>query len=188
VVRAWLALETGSTRPPVPGGTLPGFAPARDEVEAIYCLADGEHRDALARFECTAAGWRAGSDRRGVLRCGWGAALAADRAGLADAIDRLHASWMDATRHGCAPIAARARAALRTHGVRTEPFPAVAEAPLSAAETQTLRLVAAGFTTPQVAAMLGIQAATIGDHLQSAIQRLGLQHRMEAVRWMADRP
>jgi DNA-binding CsgD family transcriptional regulator len=85
-------------------------------------------------------------------------------------------------------VAARAGRAIRQRRVHTTPFPVTAWPPLSAPETQVLRLVAAGFTTEEAATVRGVHSSTVGDHLHAAIARLRLRHRAEAVRWIAAQP
>jgi DNA-binding CsgD family transcriptional regulator len=188
VIAAWCALEAGEEISAGPVATLPGFAAAIIEVQALHLLAQGEDRAATEQLDHAAEQWQTGSDRRGVLRCRWGAALAADHAGAADAIDRLEACWSESTRLGSAPIATRAARALRSHGVHKPPFPTTAAAPLSGPQTQTLRLLATGFTTQQVATLLGLQTGTVDDHLHQSQDRLGLRTRAAALRWVGDHP
>jgi DNA-binding CsgD family transcriptional regulator len=188
VINSWRAYEAGSSLPEPPLVALPGFVPAATEAAALHHLSLGEHPEAVAAFDAAAAAWWTGSDRRAAIRCRWGAALAADLSGAPDALDRMQRCWRDAVDHGSAPVAARAGRALRQRRVHTTPFPAPALAPLSASESQVLRLVAAGFTTEEVSTALGVHCSTVGDHLHAAVARLGLRHRAEAVRWITAQP
>jgi DNA-binding CsgD family transcriptional regulator len=187
VADAWRCLEAGAEPPAAPAVALPGFATAIAEVQAIRSLAAGASPEVVDLFVVAADRWKTGSDRRGTLRCQWGAALAAARIRAPDALDRLSRCWQEATSRGSAPIATRASRALRQRGVHMPPFPASSEPPLSAPETQVLRLVAAGLPTEEVAAVLGLQSCTVDDHLHRALDRLHLRHRAEAVCWIAGR-
>jgi DNA-binding CsgD family transcriptional regulator len=188
VASAWCAFEAGLPLPEPPPVGLPGFVPAIAEVLALHRLAAGEADAVVGAFDAAAASWSSGSDRRGTLRCEWGAALAADRAVAPDALQRLQRCWEHATDCRAAPVAARAALGLRRHGVHTRPFPAAAAPPLSGPETQVLRLMAAGFCAAEVATVLGVRTGTVGDHLHAAVAHLRLRNRAEALRWIVGQP
>jgi DNA-binding CsgD family transcriptional regulator len=188
VASAWCALEAGTPLPPPPLVGLPGFVPAVAETRALRRLAAGEAAEVVDAFDEAATSWASGSDRRGTLRCEWGAAVAADRAGAPDAVERLQRCWQHAIDGGTAPVAARAALQLRKHGVHTKPFPAAARAPLSGPETQVLRLMAAGCSATEIATVLGVRTGTVGDHLHAAIAHLRLRNRAEAMAWIVGQP
>ena len=188
VASTWAAVEAGTELPEPPVVSLPGFAPAVAETRALHRLAAGETAEVVCAFDEAAASWWSGTDRRGALRCAWGAAHAADRASADDALERLEHCWQLATDHGSAPIAARAALALRRHGVQKRPFPSAASPPLSGPETQVVRLMAAGFTAGEVATVLGVRTGTVGDHLHAAIGHLRVRGRAEAMSWIAGQP
>ena len=73
---------------------------------------------------------------------------------------------------------------LRARGVRVvrrhdEPS-AVGAGGLSERETEVLRLVAAGFTNPQIAATLYISRKTAEHHVSNILMKLGVASRSEA--------
>lgn len=187
VAATWAAFEAGRPLPDPPRLGLPGLAPAVAEVLAIHQLAQGATAAAVEAFDEIAARWLRGTDRRGALRCAWGAALAADGASAPDALERMRQCWRLATDHRYAPVATRAALALRRRGIQTRPFPTPACAPLSSPQTQVLRLVAAGFTFDEVAKVLGVETGTVSDHLSASIDRLHMSSRAEAVRWIVSR-
>jgi DNA-binding CsgD family transcriptional regulator len=52
-------------------------------------------------------------------------------------------------------------------------------------ELEVLRLIADGYSTPGVAALLGISRITVHNHVQRALKALGAHNRREAVREVA---
>jgi DNA-binding NarL/FixJ family response regulator len=86
---------------------------------------------------------------------------------------------------GAAPAAERVAGELRTRGVRvtrrTVPAPRPAgPSGLSDREVEVLRLVAAGFTNPQIAAALYISRKTAEHHVSNILTKLGVATRTEA--------
>ena len=186
VCDAWRRFEAGDPLPPAPIVFLPGFAAATQEVQSLHELVDGDLAAAMAGFDAAAVAWWDGSDRRASLRCEWGAALSAHLGQTADSDDRLLRCHARATQHGCNPVASRARRLLRERGVRLPAPLTPAVRPLTPAETLVLRMLASGFTSDQAATTMGIELETVGDHLQSAMRRLAVTSRAEAVRWIGD--
>jgi DNA-binding CsgD family transcriptional regulator len=54
--------------------------------------------------------------------------------------------------------------------------------PLTPRELEVLALVAAGNSTPDIAALLGIAPGTIKTHLTSVYRKTGAQNRVQAAR------
>ena len=54
---------------------------------------------------------------------------------------------------------------------------------LTAREQEVLRLLADGFSQPQIAALLFISSKTVATHIQRILEKLGLHSRAEAVAW-----
>jgi DNA-binding CsgD family transcriptional regulator/tetratricopeptide (TPR) repeat protein len=88
-------------------------------------------------------------------------------------------------RLGATPAAERVADELRARGVRvsrsasTGPRP-TGPAGLSEREVEVLRLVAAGFTNPQIAATLYISRKTAEHHVSNILAKLGVASRTEA--------
>ena len=88
-------------------------------------------------------------------------------------------------RLGAAPAADRVARELRARGVRVSRSIALAPGParpggLSEREVEVLRLVAAGFTNPQIAASLYISRKTAEHHVSNILTKLGVATRTEA--------
>jgi len=126
---------------------------------------DGDWAGAAARWEAAGAPYaRAlallGADRAEPLR---------EAIGLLDAL-------------GAVPVAARARARLRALGgaaVPRGPRPSTRRNPanLSARQLEVARLVAEGFTNPQIARRLVLSDRTVEHHVAGAMQKLGVSSR-----------
>jgi DNA-binding NarL/FixJ family response regulator len=85
------------------------------------------------------------------------------------------------------PAAARVAAQLRARGVRVahagvnrDDGARASPQGLSNRETEVLRLVAAGFTNPQIAAALYISRKTAEHHVSNILTKLGVGSRTEA--------
>ena len=130
---------------------------------------DGDHLGAAAGF------------RR--MGCPYEAASA-----LADAGDTpsLREALTTFERLGAVPMAEAVAARLRSRGVRAvarrQPAGAAAShsGGLSARESEVLKLVAAGFTNPQIAAALYISRKTAEHHVSSILVKLSVASRTEA--------
>ncbi len=96
----------------------------------------------------------------------------------------LRAALATFDRLGAAPAAERVAAELRARGVRpartTPQAAATRPAGLSEREVEVLRLVAAGFTNPQIAATLYISRKTAEHHVSHILTKLGVASRTEA--------
>jgi DNA-binding CsgD family transcriptional regulator/tetratricopeptide (TPR) repeat protein len=131
----------------------------------------GDHRAAAAGF--------------GELGCPYEAASAL--AGSGDTAD-LRAALGAFQCLGATPAADRVADELRSRGVRPPAArprrPPVADkdnpAGLTPREVEVLRLVAAGFTNPQIAAALYISRKTAEHHVSNILTRLGVATRAEA--------
>jgi DNA-binding NarL/FixJ family response regulator len=79
-------------------------------------------------------------------------------------------------------MATRVTDALRERGVRVGRRRSVAVGPagLSEREVEVLKLVAAGFTNPQVASTLFISRKTAEHHVSNILAKLGVTSRTEA--------
>jgi len=62
----------------------------------------------------------------------------------------------------------------------------VGASPLTAKETEVLQSAASGGTTAQIAATLFLTEGTVRNHISSAIGKIGVTNRVEAVRAAAD--
>jgi DNA-binding CsgD family transcriptional regulator/tetratricopeptide (TPR) repeat protein len=88
-------------------------------------------------------------------------------------------------RLGAGPAAERVTRELRARGVRVSRNAATAPRPagpagLSEREAEVLRLVAAGFTNPQIATSLYISRKTAEHHVSNILTKLGVASRTEA--------
>ncbi|WP_375479959.1 LuxR C-terminal-related transcriptional regulator [uncultured Jatrophihabitans sp.] len=139
---------------------------------------DGAHAAELLR---EAARLWAPYHRRGELRCLWGAAEAARRAGSEDAVRLLEAVEARARQHGMAPLLGRVHRSLRAAGERRS-APRVRDAgdALTGRQRELLQLVGAGLTNAQIASRLGISRHTVVTQLSSASAKLGAVSRAQA--------
>lgn len=100
-------------------------------------------------------------------------------------------------RRGAAFLVYRLRRDLRrrqdrrrpSHPAETSPSPSVARAPspLTPRELDVLRLLATGTSTVAIAQRLAIRPATVRNHVQRLLDRLGAHSRLEAVARARDR-
>jgi DNA-binding CsgD family transcriptional regulator len=135
------------------------------------------------------ASWNRGEPLRAAagfvsLGCPYEAASAQASSGDTASL-RLAMATFD--RLGAAPAAQRVAAELRTRGVRvarrSDRGGAAAEPSrggLSEREVEMLRLVAAGFTNPQIATTLYISRKTAEHHVSNILVKLGVASRVEA--------
>jgi DNA-binding NarL/FixJ family response regulator len=99
-------------------------------------------------------------------------------AGLTGSLDCLLAAEEVAAEVGLATLLARVRWALEAHGVtRPDPPPPAEPSP---PEREVLTLVAAGLSTPRIAARLGLTRPEIEARVRSAMAKLGARTRIEA--------
>jgi DNA-binding CsgD family transcriptional regulator/tetratricopeptide (TPR) repeat protein len=190
VARGWSLLDLGRRQHPVRSCSLWQIgAGARPELDA---LALGIEPAAAARAQQLfdeAADLHGGQLLRWELRCRWGAAEAAGRAGDAvGARRRLLALEERLDERGMVSLLGRVRRSLRRVGVpRTEPR-RTASGAVSAREREVLELVAAGQSTAEIALRLGLSPATVESQVRSAMTKLGAKTRLQAaVRAAAER-
>jgi DNA-binding CsgD family transcriptional regulator/tetratricopeptide (TPR) repeat protein len=126
---------------------------------------DGDHLGAAADF------------RR--MGCPYEAASALVDAGDTPSLREALATF---TRLGAAPMVESAASRLRARGARVPSSRALDgdTAGLSPREHEVLKLVAAGFTNPQIAASLYISRKTAEHHVSSILVKLGVGSRTEA--------
>ena len=150
-----------------------------DVVVLDFTLPDGETPEAVARFKAASPGSRivvvsAVSDYNAVVRtleAGADGFLLKDQpmSDLVDAVRTVHAGGR-----------ALAPQLVSTLVTRLSRSPAHTKH-LSARETEVLGMLAAGQSTLELAANLGVSVHTVRNHVQSAIRRLGAHSKLEAV-------
>ena len=108
-----------------------------------------------------------------------------------DAIEQLEAAYARYVRAGAHYDTARARAALRTLGVRKRQpgaaRPAEGWESLTYSERAVVALVAHGATNREAASELFVSPDTINTHLRHAFAKLGIRSRVELARLAAER-
>jgi DNA-binding NarL/FixJ family response regulator len=97
---------------------------------------------------------------------------------------------LEAARAVCAPLDAvptLARIDALAARFAGEGPPASVPGGLSAREVEVLRLVSAGLTDVQVARQLSLSPRTVGQHLRSVYNKLGVDNRAAATRFAVER-
>ena len=126
--------------------------------------ANGQHMLAVASFRS--------------MGCPYEAAMVESDVG--DAVSLLGA-FATASRLGAVPLARMLQLRLADRGeVRTVVEPEPEPTTLTAREVDVLRLVAVGFTNPQIGAALFISRKTAEHHVSSILMKLGLTSRSQA--------
>lgn len=161
---AYVVDHDDAGEPTLPALAMPTWWPALHELEGLRLVRSGEHRAGAAELRRAAEQLEALAMPRWAVRAGVAAIEA-------DPTDR----GAPARRRHLVDLARRAGlvGTLRRLGV-----PVHAE--LTAAEEAVLRRVADGATTRDVAAALGVSAATVDQHIESARRKLGAATRLEA--------
>lgn len=126
---------------------------------------------------------------RCTLRCRWAAGVAATRAGdRAGAIALLEEVDTELDRAGMASLRPRVQAALRVaKGAASAQRTASVESttasdlPISPREREVLEHVRSGLTSRETALRLGLSTETVNSHVRSAMRKLGVRTRAEAV-------
>ena len=152
--------------PFLPRVSMPAWWPSLHELEGLRLLQHGDASGAAAELQRAADHWEAMHVDRWAVRAGMLAADAAAAAGDRTAPARRR-RYVDLARTtGLAGT-------LRRLGYAVHPQ-------LTPTEEAVLREVAAGATTRQVAERLGMAAATVDQHVESARRKLGASTRVEA--------
>jgi DNA-binding CsgD family transcriptional regulator/tetratricopeptide (TPR) repeat protein len=118
-------------------------------------------------------------------------AVLASRGDRARAIDALNAAHAGAKRLGAEPLRREIEGLARRARIELsgEPLPATPPAPaerglpslgLTSRELEVLRLLAAGYTNPQIGEALYISRKTASHHVSSVLTKLGVTSRVEA--------
>lgn len=179
----WMALEqaTVPAHPPPRGDAadLAGFMLVEHATRTLLEQSDGARARAL--FLDAAAAFEGLSVRDG-LRARWGAGEAARHSGdLSTARALLAELEADLADRGHAPLLARTRRSLRQAGLRSTAARGPRRGALTAREDEVLGLVAAGWTSAEIAARLAVSPATVESHVRSARRKLGSRTRATAV-------
>jgi DNA-binding CsgD family transcriptional regulator len=181
VTRAWARFDLGLDPGPAPGEVdRPMIRAVAPEVDGVRLLHRGEHRAAVERFDAAAGIW-AQYDRRGELRCAWGAGEALRLAGdLQAAVARLEAVEQRAAAAGMKPLLARVHRSLRAAGQPRSAARTDGGGGLTGREREVLDLVAEGLTNGEIAARLGVSTLTVIAQIRSASAKLGAVNRGQA--------
>jgi DNA-binding CsgD family transcriptional regulator len=168
------------------------------EIDALFrtCRAEYARAEGSASAEAwlaAAAAWATLGEPYPDAYCRFHAAEAAlaERKPKAEAAAFLISAHATATQLGAAPllqavesVARRARLALAPptppSPQRSNDGPAVKPFGLTAREIQVLRLVARGYTNPQIAEHLFISRKTAGAHVSNILAKLDVARRVEA--------
>jgi DNA-binding CsgD family transcriptional regulator len=170
------------------GAVVPRLALARGQaLTALGRLDEAEAELAPARVLTEARGarglcWQLTAELATVYaRQGRGDEAAQMRTAALVLIEEMTATLADeATRAG---FLARANEQLAVEAPTPAPVAITPIAGLSPREMEVLQLVARGLTDAQVAEQLFISPRTVGGHLQSIYNKLGLSSRVEATRF-----
>jgi DNA-binding CsgD family transcriptional regulator len=149
---------------------LPAVWAGLHELEGVRLWRNGDSRGALDELDRAARAWLDVDCPRWSIRAQGLAAVLARKARHTDATARWKKANDFANQHGLAHHLRRWRL--------TDPG-------LSAREVEVLQLVAAGKTSAQIAAALGISPGTVDDHISSARRKLLVSTRREAAQKVA---
>jgi DNA-binding CsgD family transcriptional regulator len=150
----------------LPSVVLPNLWAGLHDIAGLEAWQAGDTATALAELDRAAAGWQAVSSSHFAVRSAAAAAMLAQRSGRRDAATR-RAHAIDLARRG-------------GHGGILEKLGAARTDGLTPREESVMLLVAGGRTTGEVAAELGISAATVESHVRAACRKLGAGGRREA--------
>lgn len=161
---------------------IPGTLPAVRHARGLLALAAGQTRQARLALEAARTGWVA---RGRIWEGTWvtlDLARCAARTNRAAEATRLAGEAMSvADRLGSRPLADVARPLLE----RSVPTGGEAWAPLTAREFEVARLVADGWTDPEIAHELGVSPRTVGSHVTHILDKLGVARRTGIAAWVA---
>ncbi|HEX2384254.1 MAG TPA: LuxR C-terminal-related transcriptional regulator [Acidimicrobiales bacterium] len=152
--------------------TLPAVWAGLYELDGVRRWRSGDASGALDALDDAARAWLDVECPRWSLRAQGVAAVLARKARRADATTRWTKANEFADRVGLSHHLRRWRAG---------------QPPLSPREVEVLRLVAAGNTSANIAAMLGISPGTVDDHISSSCRKLLVSTRREAAQKVATR-
>jgi DNA-binding CsgD family transcriptional regulator len=183
---AWAARELGrgGDPPDPPAGSFPTLAGNLLELRALALAGDSPAQAEIVFLEAANA-WR-GEFLSARVRCLW----AAGDAALADgdpgrAREHLLAAAKLSERLGLAPYTGRIRRSLRASGLRRREPPAAptagGHALLTPRESEVLDLVGDGLTSREIAARLGVAGSTVDSQVKSAMRKLDVRSRRQAV-------
>lgn len=184
VMTRLLASHVRTSRGAGPVGTepqvlMPAWAAAPVEWRALASQHGERFEEAVAGFD-DAARLYVDHDARSQARCLWAAARAHQLSGE-DATDRLLAAEAFAERHGYRALLRRIHPLMRREGISRSAPTGRAAAGLTSREHEVLERVSRGRTSAQIATELGISRDTVDDLVRSAMRRLGVSNRREAV-------
>jgi DNA-binding CsgD family transcriptional regulator len=181
-VLGWSQIDLG--RPPKPFVPPPmarmaaGFVP---ELAGLSRLLDPRGARAAGQLLEQAASLHDGHLVRWQLRCEWGAAEAARRAGdRSGARTRLLAIEARAQDLGMRPLVNRIRRSLRQVGVSRSERRGPSKQAITPRQREVLQLVAAGHSSAEIACRLGLSRATVESLIRSAMTNLGARTRIHA--------
>jgi DNA-binding CsgD family transcriptional regulator len=163
---------------------IPGTLPAIAHARGVLALASGATGEARILLERAHSGW---AQRRRAWEETWAtldlARCAARTNRPSDAAGYLDAARAAASAMGSPPLA-QAIEHVPSRGRRgagsAEPW-----APLTAREFQVARLVADGWTNPDIAAELGISPRTAASHVEHILTKLATSRRAAIGAWVA---
>lgn len=149
---------------PAPDGVAVTARLVRDDpaTRVLILSASGEQADVLAAVKAGAAGYLVKS---------------ASREELLDAVRRVAAGD---------PVFTPGLAGLvlgEFQRIAEDPAPEAAEVPLTARETEVLKLVAKGLSYRQIADRLVLSHRTVQNHVQNTLRKLQMNNRVELTRY-----
>jgi ATP/maltotriose-dependent transcriptional regulator MalT len=192
--RASLALgDTGRARDwlervarPIELRGIPGTLPSLDHGRGLLAAAVGDTGQARTLLMAAAAGWR---DRRRVWEGTWAQidlARCHQRSNQGAEAIRAAAGARDVAANLDAPALIAAADALI--GRRRGTTDADPWAPLTAREFEVAKLVALGWTNPEIATELRISRKTVAAHIEHILAKLAVDRRAGIAAWVGARP
>lgn len=154
-------------------------APPALQVEATAAAAE-DRELAISGYEEAAERWGTGRNR---VRCLWSAldsTLSVDPRGAAARLESAIAATDDSGVRAADSRLTTSAASIgrRWHrGERAEG--------LTSRETEVIRLVGEGLSTPMIARRLGVTSSTVESHVRSAVAKLGVENRRAAAARLA---
>jgi DNA-binding CsgD family transcriptional regulator len=158
----------------------PALGAAVDEASGIEQLANADRAAAALSFGRAAKAWTP-VHLRGAFRCRLAEAEAELGRDVSLAVGLFRELETEGTIRGLRPTVARARAGLRRAGIRASPYRGIGRGSLSAREIEVLELIRSGYTTSEIAQLLGTAASTVETQAESGMRKLGARTRAHAV-------